>query len=158
MYKFWKRCNSVIVTRKSVRQFKGCYFLTFWMKILWYNYPIYIIFGIIIPRTSRYNIISKASFIFKSIKIKECPFPFLQQIYVHLCLDLKIMFWLLSSDALQVLLLVCPYFCFVQCFTSICLYGPINSLIKSYKYLSIFILSILYNGTDLYEIFSQASR
>ena len=64
-----------------------------------------------IPRTSRYNIISKASFIFKSIKIKECPFPFLQQIYVHLCLDLKIMFWLPTNVIARLsLLLFCTIF------------------------------------------------
>ena len=56
-----KHSKSIIVTRKSVRPFKHADFLLFRQQIfVCYNYSIHLSFGILIPITTRYNVISEA--------------------------------------------------------------------------------------------------
>ena len=52
--------NSILVTRKSVRPFIILISFAF-LTTTFCNYPIHLTFGIMIPRTTKYNIISKPS-------------------------------------------------------------------------------------------------
>ena len=71
------------------------------------------IFGILIPRTTKYNAISEASLLSspKNVSMSLNIIMYLssfQQIYFQFCFDFyTFIFWLFSSDTLQVIMFVC---------------------------------------------------
>ena len=97
---------SIIVTTKTVRPFETCCFNLFilYLIILFIYY-----FGIMIPGTIRYNILSQASpYLIKSLKGKYdnvlVLYPVFTQfcnksVYLHFVQTYKLAFCLLSSDS-----------------------------------------------------------
>ena len=87
---------TLIFTRKSVCPIKLCSFIYFLTTFVWYDYPIHLIF----PRTTIYNIVSKA-FLLTNPKNESifltvsCICTILQQ-NVQFCLDLQIMLLLIK--------------------------------------------------------------
>ena len=117
-----------------------CFTLIFLQQIfVWQNYTIHLIFGTLIPRKTRFNILVKA-YLLSSLKdalkacpyIKFCIYAILQQIYIQYCCIFKLILCLLSFDTLQAFMFVCSTFflelllygCCDPCFLNI---YPINS-------------------------------
>ncbi len=113
---FRKRSNSIMVTRKSVRTFKTCWFFTFTATIfMWCSYPLHLIFWIMIPITKRYNVISKPSLWLssKNVSISLNSILYLWSFSTNLptynfVSTYTFIFCLFSSDTLQLLMFVCP--------------------------------------------------